>query len=142
VSKENKAIARRFYEEFANQGNQSVAEELVAADMVDHNPLSPEIAPGLEGLKQTFAMFRSGFPDLTLTVEDQIAEGDKVVSRLTFRGTNKGEVMGIPATGKTVIMEVVDILRIENGRLAERWGQSDTMGMMQQLGVVPPPGQS
>lgn len=141
MSEENKAIVRRFYEEFANQGNLSVAEELVATDFVDHNPPSPDVAPGREGLKQVFAMFRSAFPDMALAVEDQIAEGDKVVTRLTFQGTHKGELMGVPPTGKTVTMSLIDIIRIKGSQLAEHWGESDTMGMMQQLGVVPAPEQ-
>lgn len=140
MSEENKAIVRRFYEEFANQGILSVAEELVAPDFVDHNPPGPDFAPGLEGLKQVFTMFRSAFPDMILTVEDQIAEGDKVVTRLTSRGTHKGELMGVPPTGKTITIGLIDIFRVEGGQLAEHWGESDTMGMMQQLGVVPSPG--
>ncbi|HET6444355.1 MAG TPA: ester cyclase [candidate division Zixibacteria bacterium] len=141
MPEENKAIVRRFYEEFANQGIQSVAEELVASDFVDHNPPSPEFPPGLEGLKQVFAMFLVAFPDMNLTVEDQIAEGDKVVTRLTTRGTHKGEFMGIPPTGKTMTIGLIDIFRIEGGQLAEHWGESDTMGMMQQLGLGQSPGE-
>lgn len=141
MSEENKAIVRRFYEGFANQANLSVAEELVATDFVDHNPPSPEIAPGLEGVKQVFTLFQSAFPDGNLAVDDQIAEGDKVVTRMTFRGTHKGELMGVPPTGKTVTIGVIAIIRLEGGQLVERWGESDTMGMMQQLGVVPMPGE-
>ena len=141
MSEENKAIVRRFYEGFANKANLSVAEELVATDFVDHNPPSPEIAPGLEGVKQVFTLFQSAFPDGNLAVDDQIAEGDKVVTRMTFRGTHKGELMGVPPTGKTVTIGVITIIRLEGGQLVERWGESDTMGMMQQLGVVPMPGE-
>ncbi len=141
MSEENKAIVRRFYEGFANKANLSVAEELVATDFVDHNPPSPEIAPGLEGVKQVFTLFQSAFPDGNLAVDDQIAEGDKVVTRMTFRGTHKGELMGVPPTGKTVTIGVIAIIRLEGGQLVERWGESDTMGMMQQLGVVPMPGE-
>ena len=78
---------------------------------------------------------------MTIAVEDQIAEGEKVVSRLTFRGTHKGELMGVPPTGKTVMIGLIDIIRMEGGQLAEHWGESDDMGMMQQLGVVPSPGE-
>jgi steroid delta-isomerase-like uncharacterized protein len=141
MSEENKAIVRRFYDEFVNQGNQSVADELVATDFVDNNPPSPDFAPGIEGVKQVFALYRSAFPDMTIAVEDQIAEGEKVVSRLTFRGTHKGELMGVPPTGKTVMIGLIDIIRMEGGQLAEHWGESDDMGMMQQLGVVPSPGE-
>ena len=141
MSEENKAIVRRFFEEYATKGDQSIADELIAADFVDHNPPSPELAPGIEGVKQVFALYRSAFPDMIFAVEDQIAEGDKVVTSLTFRGTHKGEFMSIPATGKTVTMSAIDIIRMEGGQLAEHWGEADTMGMMQQLGVVPSPGE-
>ena len=140
MSEENKAIVRRFYEEYVNQGVLSVAEELVAADFRDHNPPGPGFAQGREGLKQVFAMFRTAFPDMTLTIDDQIAEGDKVVSRLTARGTHQGEMMGIPPTGKTMNMNVIDILRLQDGQITEHWGESDNLGMMQQLGVIPAPG--
>jgi predicted ester cyclase len=141
MSEENKAISRRLYEELVSQGNLSVADELVAAGFVDHNPTGPGFATGPEGIKQVFTMFRSAFPDLQFTIEDQVAEGDKVVSRLTARGTHQGELMGIPPTGKTVTIGVVDILRIDGGKIVERWGEADLLGMMQQIGVVPPPGQ-
>ena len=140
MSEENKAIARRLYDELASQGNLSLADEVVAEDFVDHNPPGPGILPGREGLKQVFATFRSAFPDLRVRVEDQIAEGDKVVSRLTVSGTNQGEFMGMPATGKSASIGVVDILRFEGGKIAERWGEADFMGMMQQLGHAPTPG--
>ena len=141
MSEENKVISRRFYEQFFNQGNLSVADELLAADALDHNPPGPGFATGQEGVKQVVTMFRSAFPDLHLTIEDQIAEGDRVASRLTARGTHRGELMGIPPTGKTVTIGLVDILRLEGGQIVERWGQVDMLGMLQQLGVVPQPGQ-
>lgn len=140
MSEENKAMAHRLYDELASQGNLSLADEIVAEDFVDHNPPGPDIPPGREGLKQVFATFRSAFPDMRMRVEDQIAEGDKVVSRATVSGTNKGDFMGVPATGKSVSIGIVDILRFEGGQIAERWGEADFMGMMQQLGVVPAPG--
>ena len=139
MSEENKAIVRRFYDEFASQGNLSLADELVAEDFVDHNPGVPDIAPGREGMIQVFTAFRSAIPDMRMTVEDQVAEGDRVVSRATVSGTHQGELMGIPATGKSFSIGIIDILRLEGGKIAEHWGESDTMGMMQQLGVAPPP---
>jgi steroid delta-isomerase-like uncharacterized protein len=142
MSEENKAIARRLYDELASQGNLSLADEIVAKDFVDHNPPGPDIPPGSEGLKQVFATFRSAFPDLRVKVEDQLAEGDKVVSRLTVSGTNQGDFMGMPATGKSASIGVVDILRFDGGKIAERWGEADFMGMMQQLGHAPAPGES
>jgi steroid delta-isomerase-like uncharacterized protein len=140
MSEANKALARRLYDELASQGNLSLADEIVAEDFVDHNPPGPGIPPGREGLKQVFTTFRSAFPDLRMRVEDQIAEGDKVVSRLTVSGTNQGDFMGMPATGKSASIGVVDILRFEGGKITERWGEADFMGMMQQLGHAPTPG--
>ncbi len=136
MSEENKAQMRRVYEEFVNKGNLAVLEELTSPDFVDHNS-PPGVPAGLEGVKQTFAMFRAAFPDFHMTVEDMIAEGDRVVSRVTIRGTHKGDFMGIVATGKQVTVQVIDIIRIAGGKAVERWGQLDEMGMMQQLGVVP-----
>ena len=140
MSEDNKAIARRFYSELVNQGDLSLADKLVVEDFVDHNPPGPDIAPGREGLKQVFSTFRSAFPDMRMTIEDQVAEGDKVVSRATASGTHLGDFMGIPATGKSFSMGIIDILRFEDGKIAERWGEADFMGLMQQLGVVPTPG--
>jgi steroid delta-isomerase-like uncharacterized protein len=139
---ENKAIVRRMYEEIHNKGNMATADELVASNFIDHNPPGPGIPPGPEGIKQIFGMLRSAFPDFHTTVEDMIAEGDRVVARLTITGTHKGEFMGIPPTGKQVSMEVIDITRLAQGKAVERWGQGDMLGLMQQLGVIPPPGQT
>lgn len=140
-TKKNKALYRYFIDEVVNKGNLAVLDEYGAIDMVDHNQPGPDIAPGLEGVKQVFTMFRTAFPNLNFTVEDQIAEGDKVVSRVTVRGTHKGEFMGIAPTGKQVTVELIDIHHITGGKVVERWGIVDMLGMMQQLGVVPPPGQ-
>ena len=140
-TEENKTVARRAYDAF-NQGlrtgNLAALDEVIAANMVDHNP-APGQGPGLEGAKQVFTQFFAAFPDLQFTVEDMIAEGDKVASRITARGTHKGDFQGIPATGKQVMQTGIDILRIAGGKVVERWGQFDDLGMLQQLGVVPPP---
>lgn len=141
MSEENKALSRRFYDEVFSQGNLAAVDEIVAADCVDHNPPGPGFASGAEGIKQVVGMFRAAFPDLSVTVEDQIAEGDRVVNRLSAQGTHQGELMGIPPTGKSVSIGIVDIMRIQGGKVVERWGEADLMGMMQQLGVVSPPGQ-
>ena len=138
---ENKALFRRLIEEILNKGNLALIDELFSPDYVDHNPV-PGIAAGSEGLKQMFAMFRSAFSDLRITVEDLIAEDDKVVGRVAARGTHRGELMGIAATGKQIDMGEIHIFRVVGGKAAEHWGISDDMGMMQQLGVLPAPGQS
>jgi steroid delta-isomerase-like uncharacterized protein len=140
---ENKAIVRRLYDTFGravSTGNFGLLDELIAADAVDHNPV-PGQAPGLEGVKQVFTMFQTSFPDLHFVVEDQIAEGDKVVSRLTAYGTHQGDFQGLPPTGKSTTQTGIDILRLEGGKVVERWGEFDNLGLMQQLGVIPGPGQ-
>ena len=134
MSEQNKAIMRRIYDEVFSNGNLAVVDELVVKDVIEHE----EGPQGSEGLKQTVTMFRTAFPDLQFSVEDMIAEGDKVVSRITMRGTHKGEFMGIPATDKTFAVQVIDIIRFANGKAVEHWGVTDSAAMMQQLGGAPP----
>ena len=137
-TEQNKAITRRFFEVF----NLTVVDELFTPDYVHHNPsLTPELQRGREAYKQIVNQFITAFPDLHTTVDDAIAEGDKVATRWTWRGTHKGEVMGIPATGKQVVISGVSIHRIATGKIAEGWINFDALGMMQQLGVIPAPGQ-
>ena len=139
-TEENKAIMRRVWEEIFNKGDLSVADEIIAPNYVYHGPIGMEFK-GPEGFKQLITMFRTAFPDMRVTVEDMVAEGDKVVSRITGRGTHKGEFMGIAATGKQVTYTGILIVRFAGGKEVEVWGCSDLLGMMQQLGVVPPIGQ-
>lgn len=134
----NTTVASRWYEEVFNAGNIELIDELFAPNFVDHDPSNP--LPGLEGVRQLVSMYRSAFPDLHITVEDEITEGDKIVTRFTGRGTHKGSLMGIPPTGKRVTLTAIDILRFENGRIVEHWGNQDILGMMQQIGVIPAPG--
>ncbi len=139
MSEQNKALDRRFFEAISNK-NLDALDKLVAADVVNHE-LPPGLPPGLDGTKAFLGMFTSAFPDLTFTIEDQIAEGDRVVTRWTSTGTHNGELMGIPATGKQVTITGLDINRFSGGKSVEHWAQFDQMGMMQQLGIVPPPGE-
>ena len=138
---ENKAIERRFFEEVVNKGNLAVLDELLAPNFVDRSGL-PGIAPDREGYKQFFAMAHSAFPDFHSTLEDMFAEGDKVVQRFTARGTHKGEWMGIAPTGKQMTVSGIAIHRITGGKIVEGWTSMDMLGALQQLGVVPPPGQA
>ncbi len=138
---ENKTIARRFNEDVWGRGDQAALEELLDPDFVDHDAL-PGQGPGREGHKQILAAFRSAFPDLNVTTEDIVAEGEKVVSRWTARGTHQGELLGIAPTGNGVTIKGIDVLRVAEGRIVERWAQFNDLEMMQQLGVVPPPEQS
>ena len=140
-TEQNKALSRRLMEEVFNRGNISLVDELFAPDFVEHEELPPGIPPGREAVKQFSTIFRSAFPDLKVTIDDIIAEGDKVVVRGTWSGTHKGEFMGIPPTGKSVSFEVIDTVRIAGGKFVEHWGLMDNMSMMQQLGVIPAPGE-
>lgn len=135
-TEDNKALDRRGFEEVWNQGNLAVIDELSAENVVTHNPPGPPMQ-GTEAFKQFIQMYRSAFPDTQMTVEDQIAEGDKVVTRWTARGTHQGELMGIPATGKQVTVTGISVSRWANGKTVESWSNFDTLGMLQQLGVVP-----
>jgi steroid delta-isomerase-like uncharacterized protein len=135
----NKTLVRRVFEEGMNQGNDAVFEDLLDPNYVNYDFPSP--SPGVEGFKQITAMFRAAFPDFHVTIEDELAAGDKVASRGYFSGTHKGEFMGVPATGKSIRVSYIDIWAVENGKLKENWVQMDMLGMMQQLGVIPAPEQ-
>jgi steroid delta-isomerase-like uncharacterized protein len=143
VSEENKAILRRVNEEVFTQGNLDLVGELLSPDYVLHDPGVPggELR-GTDRFKQQWvSMFRNAFPDLELSVEDQVAEGDKVVTRYTGRGTHQGELMGIPPTGNKAVVSGTITSRLSGGRIEEEWNNFDALGMMQQLGVIPPPAQ-
>jgi steroid delta-isomerase-like uncharacterized protein len=137
VIEANKAISRRVVEEIFNAGRLEAAEEIVAPDYVGHDPASPELITGPEGLKRQVDGYRTAFPDVRLTIEDEIAEGDRVVTRWRARGTHEGELFGIPATGKQATVTGVTIDRIVDGRIAESWTNWDTLGLLQQLGAIP-----
>jgi steroid delta-isomerase-like uncharacterized protein len=139
-TEENKATARRWYEGVFNAGNMDLINGLFAPNFVDHDPVNP--LPGLEGVRQVVTMYRTAFPDLYITVEDWIAEGDKVVTRFMAQGTHQGPLMGMPPTQRRVTVTGIDILGFENGKITEHWGNRDDLGMMQQLGVIPSPGQA
>ena len=138
MSKENVAISRRIMDEVWNQGNMAVADELIAADVVDNNA-PPGFPPGREGFKAQVNMYHTAFPGVRMVVEDQIAEGDKVVTRWSGHGTHQGELMGIPPTGKQVRVTGISIERYAGGKVVETWNNFDQLGMLQQMGVVPMP---
>ena len=141
-TEENKAIARRVFEEGWNQGKLDVIDEIVTSDYLLRDPSMPEDIRGPEGFKQFITMYRAAFPDIHFTVEDQIAEGDKVVTRWTGTGTHQGELMGIAATGiRGRGVTGVTIDRMAGGKAVESWNAWDVLGMLQQLGVVPPIGE-
>ncbi len=133
---ENKAVIRRFLKDFFEGGNLDLADELFAPDYVLHDPAVPEEVRGPEGIKQYVSMYRSAYPDTRFTVEDQIAEGDRVVTRWTGQGTHQGELMGISPTGNQVTVTGIEFDRVSEGKMQETWVNYDALGMMQQLGVV------
>jgi len=138
-TEENKAIVRRWLEECYNEGNVAVADELIATSYVNHSAPHGQ-TPGLEAEKQYITMIRSAFPDFHLAIEDQIAEGDKVVTRLTASGTYNGGLEDIPPTaaiGKWVRVTEILIHRIAGGKVVEGWIEFDRLGLWQQLGVIP-----
>jgi steroid delta-isomerase-like uncharacterized protein len=141
LSEENKAIVRQQEEELFTQGNLDAADEVYAPDYVGHDPSNSEEVRGLEAAKRAASDYRQAFPDLRVTVEDLIAEGDRVAARLRFRGTHLGELDGIAPTGRRVDCTGIVISRIEEGKIAKDWANFDDLGMMRQLGLIPKPGQ-
>ena len=135
---EIREVGRRFVEEVINKQNLAAADELVAENFVELDPL-PGQAQGREGLKQILAMFFAAFPDLHWTVEEDAAEGEKLWSRFTWRGTHRGDFLGVPATGNQVEVNGVVIDRIVEGKMVDSRILMNALTLMQQLGVIPPP---
>lgn len=134
MSEQNKSLVRHLNDEL-DKGNLAVLDELVAPNAVLHFPGSPPL--DRESMKQLLEMFYAAFPDLRHTYEDQIAEGDKVVTRQTSHATHQGEFQGIPPTGKQVTVTAIVIDHIVGGKLVEHWASPDLLGLMQQLGAIP-----
>ena len=138
-AEQNKSIVRRWVEEGWNKGNLTVIDQVYAPNFVQHEP-SPMQVTSSEALKQYVGGYLAAFPDLHFTIDDLVAEGDKVVWRFTSRGTQTGPFMGMPATGKTGNITGLVMFRLENSRIVEGWVNIDTLGLLQQLGVIPMPG--
>lgn len=139
-TEQNKSNYRRFIEEAWNKGNVDTIDEIVSPDVVLHSP--PGTPPGPDGVKQVIASFRAAFPDVCITIEDQIAERDRTVTRLTITGTHRGpfriQSKTLMPTGKAISVQVIDMFRHDvNGKLAECWSGFDVFGMLQQLGAIP-----
>lgn len=141
-TEENKVIARRWSEELWSKGDLAVADEIVAPNYVRHDPGDPFAAEGPEDVKRLVTGLRALMPDLHITIEDVIAERDKVVSRYTATGTVTGEFMGRAFTGKQTRATAIQIFRIVDGKIVESWANRDDLGVLQQLGLVPVPGQA
>jgi steroid delta-isomerase-like uncharacterized protein len=141
-AEESKVIVARVWEEFFIQGNLDKADEFFAPDYVNHDPAAPEDRHGPEELRQFLSIYHNAFPDMQFTIEDVITEGDEVVVRWTVRGTHQGEFMGIPPTNNRVTLTGMSIERVSGDKIVETWDSYDAMGLMQQLGVIPEPGQA
>jgi steroid delta-isomerase-like uncharacterized protein len=135
-TEQNKDLVRRFYEEVFNKKNLAGVDEFVDSHIIEHD-LPPGLPAGSEGTRQFIGMYLRAFPDLHITANDLVAEGDKVAVRLTLGGTHGGELMGIPPTGKQATVTGIQIVRIANGRIVENWINFDALGLLQQLGVLP-----
>ena len=137
ATEENKAIVRRWVEAF-NEGNVDAVDELVTDSYVRHDPNSPDVR-GPEEEKQLISMYRSAFPDLRFTIEDMVAEDDKVCIRVGISATHKGELLGIPPTEKQLTFTAMELYRLAGGKIDEQWVNVDTLSMMQQIDAVPAP---
>ncbi len=133
----NKAIVRRMLDEMNNQGNIRIIDELVAPDFFEHEDPPPGVPRDREGVKQVFTMYHSAFSDIDASINDMIAEDDKVVVFMMVQATQIGEFAGIPPAGKRIAVHVLDIFRVADGQVKEHWGVTDRLGMLQQLGVIP-----
>jgi steroid delta-isomerase-like uncharacterized protein len=138
---ETKTIARRAFEEAWNGGDLAVLDELVAPGSVVHDPGTPGRAGGPEGEREAIQLYRAAFPDLHFTLEAVLAEDNTATVRWTARGTHRGDLPGIPATGRAAEVTGISVIRVAGGKIVEEWISWDALGLLQQLGVIPAPGQ-
>lgn len=136
TTESNKQVMSRFLE-FINTANETLAQELISPDAVFHVPGRADPVKGPEGYLEIIAMMRSGFPDIQWTLEEMIAEGDKIAARFIMRGTHKGPFFGVPATGKPIQVQAMNIYRLSDGKFVEERGQPDLLGLLQQIGAIP-----
>jgi steroid delta-isomerase-like uncharacterized protein len=143
MSAENAAASKRIIEEGFNKGNLDVGDELIAPDAVSHDPAEPPELRSLRGpaaFKSIVQMYRAAFPDLRITIEDTISEGDRVAMRWRSDGTHRGDLAGLAPTGVKATATGMSIDRFENGKVVETWSEWDNLGLARQLGAAPPEG--
>jgi steroid delta-isomerase-like uncharacterized protein len=133
----NAELINRFYDEIIGSGNVDLIDELASDDIVDHEEGFPGQPPGKEGVKFFVNTMRQAFPDIKATVDVTLDQGELAAGRTILRGTHQGEFMGVPASNKSIEVETIDIIRVVDGRVAEHWGVTDTMTLMQQIGAIP-----
>jgi steroid delta-isomerase-like uncharacterized protein len=141
-AEENKAVVRRWFEELFNAGNLEVADEIIAPDHINHDPTLPDIPSGPEGQRQIVNLYRGAFTNAHISIEEQLAEGERVATRWSGSGTHQGELMGVAATGNQVRVTGITINRVWGGKIQESWSNYDALGMMRQIGAIPEPGQA
>jgi predicted ester cyclase len=132
----NKQIVRRFVDEYQTNADADAFAELIHPALVDHSR-PPGVAEGPEGVRQQFDLFRAAFSGFRATIDEQVAEGDLVVTRKRFHGVHDGDFLGIPPTGREVEIAVIDVVRVRDGRIAEHWNVVDRLGLLEQLGALP-----
>jgi predicted ester cyclase len=137
MSEDNKAISRRVFEEMIATRNLDLIEEFTSPEWVNHDPAFPEDVHGIEGAKEIYSGYLAAFPDLKMSVVDQVAEGDKVLTRWVGEGTHEGELMGVAPSGNRVRVEGMTIDRFEGGKIVESWDNWDALGLMHQMGAIP-----
>ncbi len=137
ISEQNKTNVRRLFDELWNTGNLPAAGELIASTYTHHDASTPDVGRGPESEKKRVTLYRTAFPDIRLSVEDIIAEGETVVARWSCRGTHEGDLSGIAPTGKQFAIAGVSVMRFAGGKMVEGWINWDALGLMQQLGVAP-----
>jgi steroid delta-isomerase-like uncharacterized protein len=138
MSAENEALLRRWFDEVWNKGREAAIDDMLAGHAVVHG-LGTADMHGVAGFKPFFTAYRSTFPDITITVDAVISQGDIVAARWTASGTHRGSDLGVPATGKTVRMSGMSFIRVQAGKIVEGWNSFDQLGMLQQIGAVPLP---
>ena len=136
AAEQNRVLARRYFDEVWNQGKVAALDELLAPEYINHTPSTPNPPPGPRGLKPIVQAMRRAFPDLHYQIEDIIATDDTVVMRVKMTGTHRGELFGLPATGRSISVEQINIEHIRDGRIFEHWRVTDELTLMRQLGVV------
>ena len=133
---EYRTILERFYDAVFNHPNLTEAQDLIAPEYIDHNPIAPNSVSGIEGLKYTSKLLRTGFPDLNISIEDLIVGRNRIVARIRMQGTHQGEFMGLKPTGKQIDITAIEIYGIVGEKISERWGSLDGIALLQQLGVI------
>ena len=139
-TEENKELCRRIFEDVFNKLDQTTATEIISPSFVTHHPFYPQGIHGIEGVNQMITTYRAGLPDIQYTIQDMVAEGDKVVVRWIAYGTHLNTFLGVPPTGKKVTITGIEIFRVASDKLEEAWVNSDSLGLLQQIGAIPTPG--